>query len=78
MSQIFSALIGAIVGFFGGGVAGAICGMLWISVFPPDRIAGGPEAGFGTVLGFGIAGELIGIAAGIAWAVRRGRSRAGS
>ena len=75
MSRILAALLGAILGFMAGAFAGTILGMLWITIVPPDRIAGGPEAGFGTVLGFGMAGEALGIIAGIYLALTRGTAK---
>lgn len=70
MRKVLYILAGIIVGHTVGGMIGAVIGMGWINIFPPDRIAGGPEAGFGTVLGFSIAGLLIGIPVGIWIAVR--------
>lgn len=60
---------GLIVGYTLGSMLGAFAGG-WINIFPPDRVAGGPEAGFGTVIAFSLAGSLIGIPAGIWIAVR--------
>ena len=66
---------GAFFGVMGGAFVGTLAGVLWITIFPPDRVAGGPEAGFGTVLGFGLAGELTGSVAGIYIALTRGLVR---
>lgn len=75
MSRILAALLGAILGFMAGAFVGTMLGMLWITIVPPDRVAGGPEAGFGTVLGFGMAGEALGIIAGIYLALTRGTAK---
>ncbi len=75
MGKGLAIILGAVLGFCVGALAGTLAGTLWITVFPPDRIAEGPEAGFGTVIGFGIAGEAIGIVGGIILALRGGSSR---
>jgi len=66
------AMVAAVLGFLLGALVGSLCGMLWIFIFPADRITGGSEAGFDIVFGAGLAGELVGIFAGAGLALRRG------
>jgi hypothetical protein len=44
------AMVGAALGFLLGALVGTLCGMLWIFVFPPDRITGGFDIAFGAGL----------------------------
>jgi hypothetical protein len=68
--RVLAAILGAIVGFPAGAFVGTMLGMLWITIFPPDRVAGGPEVGFNTVFGAGLAGEATGVVAGIVLGLR--------
>jgi hypothetical protein len=75
MRKFFFGIVGAILGFLAGALVGTLGGMLWISVFPPDRATGGPEAGFDTVFGAGLAGEAIGMLAGLILGLRWGATK---
>ena len=72
MRKFIIAMVAAVLGFLLGALVGSLCGMLWIFIFPADRITGGSEAGFDIVFGAGLAGELVGIFAGAGLALRRG------
>jgi hypothetical protein len=37
------AMVAAVLGFLLGALVGSLCGMLWIFVFPADRITGGQK-----------------------------------
>ena len=72
MNKLLGALLGAVIGYAVGATVPTLLAMLWINIFPPDRVAGGPEAGFGTVMGASIAGQAIGLIVGLVLGYRRG------
>src|SRR5262245_2001953 len=67
MRQIFFGIVGAILLFLGGATVGTLGG--------PDRVTFGPEAGFDSQFGAGLAGEAIGMLAGLVLGLRWGATR---
>lgn len=76
MNRVIAAAIGALLGLIAGAVVGTGIGMLLVAIFPPDKVAGGPEAGFGTVMGSSLAGQVLGIFAGAVTGWRYGMTGA--